>query len=590
MKIKGKPSPVAPARRPREHRSRVNEFLSDYFWVIFKNVVGWVFILISPVLGIALPGPGGLPVFLIGFALVTFPGKRKFTSRVMRGRGLPLEANVFTFVTAFFAIVGTCIVMYLLVDRVYDVLDTIALDPRKKDNTYAAVLAGLVVTGLFALGVTWLVMRLSLKILNWVLKGIPFMRRRMRPWLRKKGIILLPSRRKQVLNGAEEQAAMNEEILEISERHQKRFRDIRSALLVWARRALGLAITIAIFVWIFNPIVHKWDQVRDQILKTSPSRFLLSAAMFAAFLFIFRVLVWRRIVKSFGTALPVAPATRIWSTSELARYIPGIIWQVWGRVYLCKPYGVTGSICSITQILELAIFLLANILVALACLLYFGIKQTSTEAQAAAQTALYAAAALLPLLLLLLHTKVFCGIINRVMRRMGKPAIVQRLRGRTLVMMLLWNIVGLLWQSLAIYLIVAIPLDLKLAWWWVVAGAYSLAWCAGFLAVWAPGGLGVRELVFVGAMTMILPDQLPTGQLRPLEELRPLLAFLSVLLRLWATAGEFMLAAVAYAVDYRGALGKPDAPGRVEPHFSPPAPSPEVRPRPGVNGAPGTPA
>jgi hypothetical protein len=78
--------------------------------------------------------------------------------------------------------------------------------------------------------------------------------------------------------------------------------------------------------------------------------------------------------------------------------------------------------------------------------------------------------------------------------------------------------------------------------------------------------------------------------LRPLEELRPLLAFLSVLLRLWATAGEFMLAAVAYAVDYRGALGKPDAPGRVEPHFSPPAPSPEVRPRPGVNGAPGTPA
>jgi hypothetical protein len=99
----------------------------------------------------------------------------------------------------------------------------------------------------------------------------------------------------------------------------------------------------------------------------------------------------------------------------------------------------------------------------------------------------------------------------------------------------------------------------------------------------------VRELVFVGAMTMILPDQLPTGQLRPLEELRPMLAFLSVLLRLWATAGELMLAAVAYAVDYRGALGKPDAPGRVEQPLTPPAPSqPEVRS--GVNGARGTPA
>jgi hypothetical protein len=577
MRVKGKSSPVPLGYAPREHRSRLNEFLSDYFWIIFKNVIGWVFIIISPALGALVPGPGGLPVFLIGFALVTFPGKRKLTSRVMRGRGLPLEANVFTFVTAFFAILGTCFLMYFLVDRVYDVLDTVALDPRKKKDTYTAVFTGLIVAGLFALGVTWLVMRLSLKVLNWVLKGIPFMRRRMRPWLRKKGIILLPSRRKQAPEGKEDQPAMNEEILEISERHQKRFRDVRNALLVWARRAIGLAITIAIFVWILKPIFKQWPEVREQILKTSPMHFALAAGMFAAFLFAFRVLVWRKIVASFGTKLPIAPATRIWSTSELARYIPGVIWQVAGRVYLCRPYGVTGSVCSITQILELAIFLLANILVALACLTYFGIKNMD----GAAQTALYAAAALLPVLLLLLHTRIFYGIINRVMRRLGKPAIVQRLRGHTLVMLLFWNILGLLWQSLAIYVVVHDALGLKLAWWWVVAGAYCLAWCAGFLAFWAPGGLGVRELIFVGAMTMILPDQLKNA------ELRPLLAFLSVLLRLWATAGEILLAAVAYGLDYRGALGKPDAPGRIGTAFTVVSSQQEVTS--GVNGAPGTP-
>jgi hypothetical protein len=38
-----------------------------------------------------------------------------------------------------------------------------------------------------------------------------------------------------------------------------------------------------------------------------------------------------------------------------------------------------------------------------------------------------------------------------------------------------------------------------------------------------------------------------------------------VLLRLWATSGEVILAALAYAFDYRGALGRPDAPGRVRP-------------------------
>ncbi len=49
--------------------------------------------------------------------------------------------------------------------------------------------------------------------------------------------------------------------------------------------------------------------------------------------------------------------------------------------------------------------------------------------------------------------------------------------------------------------------------------------------------------------------------------LRGFLAFLGIVLRLWTITGELMLAAVAYVVDYRGALGKTDAPGRAEiPH------------------------
>jgi hypothetical protein len=180
------------------------------------------------------------------------------------------------------------------------------------------------------------------------------------------------------------------------------------------------------------------------------------------------------------------------------------------------------------------------------------------------------AAGLLPVLLILLHTKVFYGIINQIMRRLKKPPVVQRLRGYMLVILLFWTIFGLLWQSLAIFLIVQEPLDLKWQWWWVVAGAYCLAWCAGFLAFWAPGGLGVREVVFIGAIYLILPESVrmsfhdigsSSGTIAP--ELLALLAFLSVLLRIWTIAGEFILAAIAYAMDFRGALGMPDAPGRI---------------------------
>src|SRR5688500_7786677 len=83
---------------------RARQFLSEYAWVIVRNVIGWILVLCSPVLGALVPGPGGLPVFLIGFALVTFPGKRKLTARVLRGRRLAIEDRFYAITAAFVAI------------------------------------------------------------------------------------------------------------------------------------------------------------------------------------------------------------------------------------------------------------------------------------------------------------------------------------------------------------------------------------------------------------------------------------------------------------------------------------------------------
>jgi hypothetical protein len=324
----------------------------------------------------------------------------------------------------------------------------------------------------------------------------------------------------------------------------------------YLNRLIGLFITAAIFIWMLKPVAQHWEQVKGRIWETSWTRVLAASLMFAGFLFIFRVLSWRRILIGFGHRLPMAPAARIWSTSELARYLPGVIWQVVGRVYLVRPYGVSGSVCSASQVLELALFLLANILLAVSCLIWFGHKTF----HGATFKWLIAATALIPVLFVLVHPKVFYRLANWVMGRLGKPPIVNRLRFRELCGLLLWAWVGLIWQSLAIWLVVSGPLGLQFTKWWVVAGAYSLAWCAGFLAVWAPGGLGVRELVFVTAMEIALPAAVRHSFVDP-KVLLGFLAFLSVLLRLWATIGELILAGIAYTADYRGALGRADAPG-----------------------------
>jgi hypothetical protein len=235
---------------------------------------------------------------------------------------------------------------------------------------------------------------------------------------------------------------------------------------------------------------------------------------------------------------------------------------------------VSGPVSSTSQILEVFTFLLANVLVATSCLLYYGVRR---DVDGSARAWLVTAMALVPALAIVLHPRIFYRLVNRVLSMLNKPAITQRLPGRRQVLLLGWAILGLLWQSLAVWLLTSAALDLPIEKWWVVAGAYSLAWCAGFLAFWAPGGIGVREVVFMTAMQVIIPPQVKQSFADP-AKMTAFLAFLSVLLRLWTIAGELIMTAVAVGFDTRGAIGSPDAPGRLTaaPEGAPPSPAPPL--------------
>lgn len=534
----------------RHHLQRASDlrgYLSGYFWWIAKNVIGWILILIAWPVGIALPGPGGIPLFLIGFALVAFPGKRRLTSRVMRGKPFDLEARLFIFLATFVSILVTAGLLWFAIDRYRKLLDAWDIEP-----------AAIVGVALLALVVTFAVTRLALHGVNLFIRTLPLARRAVRPWLRKRGIHLLPTRRKRVHHPEGTVVLQNEEIIEFDTRHRERVSRLWLFLKPWLKRMVAIGITVAIFYYMARPIYVEWDSLRPRIQELKWSRLAGGALMFAFFLFFFRSLSWRAILAALGHRLPVAASTRIWSTSELARYLPGVVWQVVGRAWLVKPYGVRGSVCTTSQVLELILFLLANVLVAVTCLLFFGYKRVDE----AARGWLAACMALVPILAIVIHPRVFHALSARLLRLFNKPPLERALPLRLMYGLLLFAVLGLLWQGMALWLTVGSPLGLIVDKWWVIAGAYSLAWIAGFLAVWAPGGLGVRELIFMLAIHVALPDTV-RSTFANVDEQRAFLAFLAVLLRLWATAGELVVAAFAYCFDWRGALGDPTAPGRL---------------------------
>ena len=169
------PLPPAPSRRQR--------FLASYVWLILKNVIGWVLILAALVAGPLVPGPGGIPLFLIGFALISFPGKRRLTARVLRGRPVRAGGWPFVFVCLLVALAVPAVALAAGRRHVARVAWVYERGPLALAGVYAAAAAAV-----------WLAARASPAALNLLLRGVARGRRKFRPWLRRHRIHLLPPR------------------------------------------------------------------------------------------------------------------------------------------------------------------------------------------------------------------------------------------------------------------------------------------------------------------------------------------------------------------------------------------------------------
>jgi hypothetical protein len=89
-------------------------------------------------------------------------------------------------------------------------------------------------------------------------------------------------------------------------------------------------------------------------------------------------------------------------------------------------------------------------------------------------------------------------------------------------------------------------------------------------------------------MEVIIPPQVRHAYFRDPAAFAALLVLLGFLLRLWTVCGELMLLGTAYLLDLKGALNRPDAPGRrnLPPETAPPAPTTPLTPAPFASPAP----
>ena len=106
------------------------------------------------------------------------------------------------------------------------------------------------------------------RFINWLLRLTSRARRKVRPWLRSHGIDLLPPRRrKRYLQCGSSTREPDLEILEVGTVFTGKLKRGWSASHPWLRRVITVGITVLIFVWMFRPVAHYWDDVRGWLTK-----------------------------------------------------------------------------------------------------------------------------------------------------------------------------------------------------------------------------------------------------------------------------------------------------------------------------------
>lgn len=331
---------------------------------------------------------------------------------------------------------------------------------------------------------------------------------------------------------------------------------------IWARRLVGLSITLAAVLFLGRHIVGGWQALQGFSWQPHAPLLVASVALQAGTL-AFGVAVWRRVLRAFGTpAVPFGDLLSVWSLANLTRYIPGGIWQLVAGAELADRHRLPRWLLLASLAVHIGHTLVAALLVACCLLPLSPLGEAIASWLPACSSIWWLPLISLPLALLAVHPGLIRACLS-LLSRLSRSEL-PRWRGTWWLSSGLLALMGANWlvSGLSFWLFLAALFALPASAWPGVSAVHALSFLAGYGVLFAPGGLGVRE----ASMALLLQPYLPLS----------VAAALAGLARLWSVAAE--LATVALALSTRRRLDLPKEPTRA-PGSLPPGPAPDQQGR-----------
>jgi len=273
----------------------------------------------------------------------------------------------------------------------------------------------------------------------------------------------------------------------------------------------------AAYYLITKQITPHWPDIRARQFAWQAGPLVLGSLIVLGTLTVL-VGAWTASLRWCAAQITALDAAKVWFTANLARFLPGGVWQFASLALMASRYGVSTAAATATVLLEQIVLLITG----LAVVAVF----TPAVLHAAWWQGALVVAIILGIVILALPRP--GGRLGRWLERYV-PSLKQvwsQLGARHLLLFIVilivpWLMYGTAFRLLAIGLLGSVAGS-----WGFYIAAFTGSYLAGVIAVFAPAGLFVREAALIGVLTPVIGG----GDA----------AILAVASRIWLTALEIV--------------------------------------------------
>lgn len=284
------------------------------------------------------------------------------------------------------------------------------------------------------------------------------------------------------------------------------------------KKVASLILVVIIFYFIGRVIYKEWDKFSEYNWSPNPLLVIFSIIILLIVYILFSH-GWTLILKMIGVKIGWNKGLSICLLSIFGRYIPGGIWTVLGRVYLCRLEGIPDSRSGMSILLDQSYTVVSAGVVFAVSLLFW--NDTSSVLR------VLPVVIVIPLFLFFLHPKPFLKIINPVLSWFGRGHVTLSLSFSNMLILTGYYSFSWLLTGVSFYIFIRAFYPIELHYILIISGIYAISYTAGFIIFFMPAGLGVRE----GTLTLLLSLFIPT----------PVAIGISLLSRLWIIGLEILI-------------------------------------------------